>query len=119
MANELSLTITATETKNGVTFTKNFTKTVTVTGNSPIANIQAVGTADETLAAGDAGSGGYIIVKNLDGTNFVELGHTSGTYNVRLKAGEIACFRAGTDLTTIHAKANTAGVLLEYLLLPD
>ncbi len=119
MANELSLSISAAHTKNGVTLSKDFTKSVTITGNQPISAVQVIGTADEALTAGDAGSGGYLVCKNLDGTNFLEIGHTSGTYSVMLRAGEIACLRAGSGMTTIHCRANVASCNLEYLLLPD
>lgn len=119
MANELTLTISASETKNGATYSASYNGTVTVSGNTPISNVQSIGTVDESLDLGDISSLGYIIAKNLDATNYLELGHTSGTYEIKLKPGEFCAFRVGSGMTAIHAKANTAACLLQYLLLPD
>lgn len=119
MSQELTASVAATETKNGVSFQKNFTFQVDVTGNSPASYIQNIGTADETLDLSDVGTLGFICLKNIDDTNYVEIGYTSGTYFAKLKAGEACLFRAGAGLTAIHAKANTAAINLEVLLLPD
>ena len=119
MANELSLTISASETKNGVTYALDFNRTVTVSGNTPVSIVQSIGTSDETLALGEISSLGYVIAKNLDATNFLEIGHTSGTYSVKLKALEFCVFRVGSGMTAIHALANTGACLLQYLLIPD
>jgi hypothetical protein len=119
MANELSLVASASQTKNGATYSASYTDTVDVSGNTPVANVQSIGTADETLALGEISSLGWMIAKNLDATNFVEIGHTSGTYSIKLKAGEFCSFRIGSGMTAIHAKSDTAACLLQYLLLPN
>ena len=119
MANELSLSGSASETKNGATFAATYTKTVTVAGDTPVSLVQSIGTADETLSLGEISTLGYMIAKNLDATNFIEIGHTSGTYSIKLKALEFCIFRVGSGMTAIHAKADTAACLLQYLLLPN
>ena len=117
MANELSISIAFAETKNGVTFSKSFTKTVTITGDNPIAKVQSVATSDTTVDIGGIGTPGYFVAKNLDATNYVTLGTDGTNYFDQLKAGEIMVKR--WNGAAIHAKANTAACLLEYLLLPD
>jgi hypothetical protein len=119
MSQELSVALQVTESKNTVSYSKNFNATVDVSGNTPLANIQSIGTSDGTLDIGGIGTLGYLVLKNLDATNYLEIGYTSGTYFAKLKPGESCVFRAGSGLTAIHAKANTAACLLEYLLLPD
>jgi hypothetical protein len=120
MANELSYSISATETKNGVTFSKSFTSLLaSVSGDSPISNLQTIGTSDETLDIGDISTVGFIFAKNLDSTNYVQIGYTSGTYFGRLKPGEACGIRLDASVTAVHAKANTGAIKLEYLLFPD
>ena len=119
MASELSLVASASQTKNGATYSASYTKTVDVSGNTPVAAVQSIGTADETLSLGEISSIGWFIAKNLDATNFIEIGHTSGTYSIKLKAGEPCSFRVGSGMTAIHAKADTAACLLQYLVLPN
>jgi hypothetical protein len=119
MANELSLSGSASQTKNGATYSQSYTKTVTITGDTPVAAVQSIGTSDETLGLGEIATLGYMIAKNLDATNYIEIGHTSGTYSIKLKALEFCIFRVGAGMTAIHAKANTGACLLQYLLLPD
>jgi hypothetical protein len=119
MANELSLVASASQTKNGATYAASYTKTVDVSGNTPVANVQSIGTSDETLALGEISSLGWMIAKNLDATNFIQIGHTSGTYSIKLKAGEFCSFRIGSGMTAIHAIADTGACLLQYLLLPN
>jgi len=119
MANELSLSGSASETKNGATYSATYTKTVTVSGDTPVSTVQSIGTSDETLSLGEISSLGYLIAKNLDATNYLEIGYTSGTYAIKLKALEFCIFRVGSGMTAIHAKANTGACLLQYLLLPD
>lgn len=119
MAQEITLSVNIAQTKNGVTFSKDFTGQFDVTGNTPISNVQNIGTSDETLALGDISTIGYIALRNLDNTNFIDIGYTSGTYFARLKRGEFMVMRGGPGLTAIHAKADTAVCNLEYLLLPD
>jgi hypothetical protein len=119
MADELSLAISATETKSGVSTEKSFTDNFDVSGIPFISAIQAIGTSDETLQLGDVASLGWLVMKNTDATNYVEIGYTSGTYFAKLKAGEFCAFRAGAGLTAIHAKANTGAINLEYVLFSD
>ncbi len=95
------------------------TKTITITGDTPVSVVQSIGTSDETLALGEIATLGWLIAKNLDATNYLQLGHTSGTYSIKLKAGEFCSFRVGSGMTAIHALANTGACLLQYLLLPD
>ena len=51
-------------------------------------------------------------MKNIDATNFVEVGLT-GSYTIKLLAGESAVFRADGAL---YAKADTAACDVEYII---
>lgn len=121
MANELTITLTASFLKGNMAAAASravSAKTITVTGNTCIQNIQTIGTAEEAILLGDVATPGYMFVKNMDGTNFVTIRAATGGANcVKLKAGEVALFRhAGTAPFAI---ADTGNVNIEYLLISD
>jgi len=118
MANELTLTVGMTFSKGGAEGQRSDSIQVTVTGDAFNHNVQEVGTTEEELAQNTIlGTPGYLFVKNLDATNYVEIGTTTTKYAVKLKAKEIALFRV--DGTTIYAKANSAACNVEYWLIED
>jgi hypothetical protein len=119
MADELSIALSISETKNSVTTARSFTDSFDVSGTPLISAVQNIGTSDETLSLGDVTSLGYIFLRNVDATNYVEIGYTSGTYFGKLKPSEFAVLRAGAGLTAIHAKANTAAINLDYVVFSD
>jgi hypothetical protein len=79
-----------------------------------------VGTTEEVLSLGDitAGSEGYVAFRNLDTTNYVQIGVESAgamVASIRLAAGGIALFPMEPSKTW-RAKANTAAVNLQMKL---
>ena len=110
MANEIQISASLNISKNGATFTGTGTINVTQSGNPSIANLQAVGTTTEALSIGDITAVGYVFLKNIDATNFVQVGLatpvTDADAMITLLPGEFALFP--TRLETIYAKANTA-----------
>lgn len=80
---------------------------------------QLVGTAaggEALVGLGDLTALGWTYFRNLDGTNYVELGvEDSGTFYpfARLDAGEAAMIRLAQG-TTPYARANTADVFIEH-----
>jgi hypothetical protein len=117
MANELTLSISASFAKSSILFNKAFSGQVTVSGTYPIATAQNIGTSDETLDLGAVATAGYLVLKNRDATNYITLGEDGSSYPIKLKAGEFAIVR--WNGAAVHAKANTAACDLEYLLIPD
>ena len=85
-----------------------------------VENVQDVGTTHEALVMGEVSTAGYAFFRNLDGTNFVEIGiDASGTFHgtIKLKAGEAAIVRLGTNAP--YAQADTAAVDLQYMIFED
>jgi hypothetical protein len=116
MADEITISVRMAFSKSGAKASRTENINVDVTGDSFTHEIQSVGTTEEELAQGaDLGTPGYIFIKNLDSTNYVEVGVTTGVYTVKLLAGEVACFRVNG--ATIYAKANSSSVLVEYLII--
>lgn len=90
-----------------------------VAGSGYCRNVQAVGTTREAMVLGDAGTGGYVLMHNLDGTNFVDVyPDAAGTDPVlmTLKAKDWALFRLKAAAPFL--KADTATCNVEYFLLP-
>lgn len=109
MANETQLTGTLSNTKSGVTMTGTVALSITQSGTNSISSIQNIGTTTEALVLGDVTTIGYLMVKNLDATNYVELDlntPVAGTAFCKILPGE-ACI-IPTRQTTIYGKANTA-----------
>jgi|LakMenEpi03Aug12_release.lakeMendotaPanAssembly.Ray.scaffolds.fasta_scaffold784912_2 hypothetical protein len=90
-----------------------------MTGSTAAGGAQDIGTSGEAIAIGDVATAGYAFFRNCGPTNFVELGTGTTTFVsfVKLKAGESAVLRLGTNAPT--ARANAASVRLQYLILSD
>lgn len=79
---------------------------------------QSIGfAAHEAIALGGVATAGYVYVRNLGPTNFIEIGvDATGTFHptIKLFLNEAALFRAGAVL---YAKADTAAVKIDVLIL--
>lgn len=86
------------------------------------APIVSVGTSEEDMPIGEVATAGWLLLKNLDSTNYVTWGPKSGGAMVamgRLKAGECALFRMDPTPATLRWIANTAAVLVAMWLLDN
>ena len=116
MANELRIEAQLEYSKSGVKQNKHYSAYADVSGDSFTLVVQEVGTSNELIVIGsDVATWGYVYLKNLDSTNYVEVGLTS-SYSIKLKAGEVAMFRAAAAL---YARANTDVVDLEIIVIED
>jgi len=85
---------------------------------------QSIGTSEEVIDFGDITTNGYLILRNLDDTNYVTYGPqeagSGGAMVVfgKLNAGEIAILRVAPTVVMM-AQADTADVLLDVTLLED
>jgi hypothetical protein len=83
-----------------------------------VRNVQTIGFAThEALGLGDVTTPGYAVFKNLDDTNFVDVGlEVAATFYVfaRLQPGEQGLVPLGAS--AIYAQADTADVELFYII---
>jgi hypothetical protein len=79
------------------------------------ASPQVIGTSEEQFALVDATNPIYFYVRNLDATNFVEVGVATGVYPIKLKPGQIALFPP--NAAALFLKADTAACPVEILAL--
>lgn len=83
--------------------------------------IHVVTTSEGDLSAGDISTNGYLILKNLDATNFVKYGPKNSGVMVelgRLKAGETAILRIAPSVV-VRMIADTASCRVSYIFLND
>ena len=115
MADEVRIGIVFSYEKSGAKINRAEHFEADVAGDSFTHEVQEIGTSDEALVypANFTNYTGLVFVKNLDGTNYIEIGLTS-SYTLKLLAGESQTFRAAAAL---FAKANTAACDLEYCLI--
>lgn len=125
MSDEIKLSISLTYAKGGIAVdTSDMGLTAllfTVSGTDYVKSTQVIGTASsEAIGKGEITTPGWLVVKNTDATNYVEIERatfTSTNGTVKLKAGEVAVFRIGS--TAPHALANTGNCIIHYLMLED
>lgn len=124
MADELSLSFSLQFSKGGrYVDTANLStlgQEIDVSGTDYIHKTQTIGTTAEALDIGDITTCGWIVVRNLDATNYIEISRatfTTGQGTVKVKAGEKAVFRLGSN--TPYALANSSSVEIQYLLIED
>ena len=113
MANEIQVSASLSASKGGVSVNNSASRSATMAGDQMISNVQIIGTAAEALVLGDVSTIGYVFLKNMDATNFVEIALDSGVSTqkfAKLLAGDFAIFPAST--ATMYAKADTANVNL-------
>ena len=73
----------------------------------PTPGYVTIGTTEESVAFGELTNKGWVMMQNLDPTNYVQWGFSTGVYGGRMRAGETAGpFRM--DATSIFLRANTA-----------
>lgn len=109
MANEIQLSITLQVAGHPGTITKTIQADQSTTGGGN-PGLVAIGTTEEVISFGDVSSHGYVYIENLDDTNFITYGPTSGGSMItlgRLKAGEVCVFRMEPGIS-FRMKANTS-----------
>ena len=121
MANEVKAQTRLTFSKGGAKANRGQSNQVDVAGDDYDAGIQTIGTSNEVLAIkSDLGTAiAWCYFKNLDSTNFVEIGNQNGgapIYFVKLLAGESTVLPVTVTRDNIACKADTAAVRLEFIV---
>jgi len=118
LANEITAGASLVVTKNSQTYEFSIgNRSFTMSGNIVLDYVISIATTETALGTF---SGGWILMYNMDGTNYVEVKTaTSGTIFAKLKAGEFALFRAGSGVTAPYAIANTGACKLRVMILED
>lgn len=80
---------------------------------------KSIGTGETTVSLSDLTTPGWCKMTNLDATNYVQWGFSTGVYGGRLEAGESALFRLDPGLASIFCLANTAACDVEFEVMED
>lgn len=114
MADEIQMTARLYASKNGAYLPSvTYTKSATMVGTDMGSQTQVVGySAVEALDVPvDVTSPYKLLISNLDNTNFVQLGFVSGTYTMRIPAGETMLIPYVSS--TLYIRADTADVTIQ------
>jgi hypothetical protein len=82
------------------------------------AGVQNIGTTYEAISLGNVTTEGWVYLRNLHDTNYVEIGLDAGADLdpvIRLNAGEATVFRLSPS-ATLYAKANTGAVDVDVFI---
>lgn len=120
MANELKITSALRFSKGTVRYDiAESDQYVDISGDHSIYRTQEIGTSAETLDIGEISTVGWSFFRNLDNTNYVEIGYDDTGFKnlIKLKPGEYCMVRLGQNAP--YARADTAAVDLEYIFVED
>jgi hypothetical protein len=111
MANEVSFSVALKATKGNASVNQSANLFANMAGTDMLQATQNIGTTAELVSFGDiTGAPQFVMIRNLDTTNFVELGGDSGltVFKTKLLAGQVCLFTPSS--ATLYAKADTAAV---------
>jgi len=113
MADEIQMTARLYASKGGAFLPSvTYTKSATMAGVDMGSQTQLIGTTVEALDVPvDVSSPYKLLIANLDSTNYVELGFVSGTYTMRIPAGETLLMPYVS--ATLYLLANTSSVTIQ------
>ena len=95
------------------------TQSITKAGKGKYQSTLSVTTSEKTVSTyGELTTEGLIFVRNLDATNFVRLGFSTGVYGMKVKPGETFVFRLVPG-ATVYLIADTATCLVDIDVLED
>lgn len=110
MANEIQINSGITVRKGNLVFmqqSSNYSDSMTNAGG-PTPGYIVVGTSEESTTFPELTTEGWLWMRNLDETNYIQWGFATGVYGGRMKPGETAGpFRMEPGLT-LFLKANVA-----------
>lgn len=89
----------------------------TAAGNvdARIISVSSAGEEEHTFST-DIGNAGYLYMKNLDATNYVDVGFATGVYPLRIKAEQVALLPITPAQASLFLLANTAACRVEITL---
>ena len=118
MANEITLAIQIQQTKNGRSFQDaTGALSITQTGNSYVTGVVlALAASAVSLPIGDVAAPGLALVRNLDATNYIELGYddTGFVAVMKIPAGQAVLVSLDGIMAAPQVKANTANALTSF-----
>lgn len=120
MANEINLTASLSVYKNTVMSAvagRSLTRSFTMTGNYMVEGVMTVATSATAIPLGSVTTPHWAFFFNTDSNNYLTIRNgASGADLLKLLAGECA-FCPLLDSSTPYAVANTASIVMEYMII--
>ncbi len=117
MSDELHISLAANFSKGGALLNRSLYCSVDITGNVCHQSVQVVGTGEEAVSfPSDMGSVGFVILHNLDDTNYISVGRTTGVYTMKISPGKFCLFELLSG-TQFFVKADTGACDMEKVLI--
>lgn len=120
MANEITVMASLSVSNSGYDDSRNIRRLLVDQENiEGISGVQVVPTNYMQLKKGSVTDNGYVFIRNLDDENFVQIGiEVASAFEpfAKLMPGEVILMRASQDL---YVQADTANILIDYLLLGE
>jgi hypothetical protein len=102
MANEIKLTAWSQYTTDDFTFA--FKPAIDALFDSDFANVwhgtQTVSTSGKIIQVGGTGENPYLVLKNHDDTNTIEV-YVTSTHMIQLRPGGVCCFRQARNIFAV------------------
>ena len=122
MANEITLNLKMQVSKGFIEYIQNpGALSVTMSGTTASGGSQTIASSagGTALNMGSVSSAGYAYFRNIDSAIAIEIGTNTGTFAAfaKLKAGEAAIIRLGTNAP--YAKAASSSANLQYFIVAD
>jgi len=110
MADEIRISASMSVENGNLSFSQNYgSKSYDQTNiGGPTPGMVEIGTSEETQAFSELTTPGWVTIQNLDDTNFVQWGFSTGVYGGKLLAGDTAGPFRLNGSTTLYLKADTA-----------
>ncbi len=125
MANEITLSVSLKAINGDFTYNRKISgQQYDQAASGGNGGIQEIGfAAHEAIALGDVSTEGWILMRNIDDTNFVDIGvDVAAAFEpmIRMEPGEPCLFRNSKAAgTTLYAQADTGAVKIEFMILED
>lgn len=110
MADEIRISASMSVDNGNLSFSQNYgTKSYDQTNiGGPSPGMMVIGTVEESESFSELTTPGWVTIQNLDDTNFIEWGFSTGVYGGKLMPGDTAGpFRLNSS-ATLFLKADTA-----------
>lgn len=116
MADELDISIQVTYTPSAPNQEsvqpKKISQVIDMSGTAYLSMVRSIATSEVEVALDGTstalGTIGVVMVKNLDASNYIKIGSTTGVYTVRVNAGETWIFRFDQSDNSLFCIADTA-----------
>lgn len=75
--------------------------------------VESIGTTEENISLGDVSAVGFILIRNLDNTNFITVGTVTNQRGMKFLPGESYPFRAANNALFIKADTAACNVAID------